>query len=779
MNWTGGRRTKIQATAERMRQQQRFDRQRRLAMTSYDQDLQQSLCIIPEHVQGPSHSPFTASHRTFYPCNEKFSPLLVKKETGGDRTTRSRDAHLAQRKDPICRTDVLLSRASLVSGRSTQGNTSLVASGLDLSTMDYHTARLECLKILKSPSFDWLGEAYQLRPSELLERDITPPSQTSRIPRKRSHPSSGTKRTDHEGRVRDVEDDDVGYSQSDSGADDEDEDDEDEPLQVPANHKAVCRELRNKSRRTDVDIENMAIQPQESSAEEIVIETPPHPTDITKVEAGQDRVTQVDEGSLSRILTPVHSETIAEHQTGKLVERNAAYGMDMPSKSTRYQSAALLAVEPNPPASVSADSSTPLDQAMPVAKETQIQAETSSQTHQSVSAAPKEINEPQEPIFPRETENRGLETRDIEIQSAPPPTTDAQATGLHAIEASPAIVDDTCPRTAEPLASGQPATTPRAAKSPSLNVMCPTSHTTENTVALPHPTSVLLIEARPSESPTSHVMSALRSTSPHSLSSHGSDNLLERRCDNNSGVTSVHETEQRPVEVYSQSVPSEMDAPLYSDDEKTPYQSNNHHSIRTNTCNNSHTYTNRKNSINQEDDYVDPDEVSPEVSTQYTLSKQSSITSAFDWFPANQEQAARISLQEQEHPSQSTLMRSNASKSQAVGNSGYHYDDYDFGGGSFSFRRRSLGVHAQEQEQERGRHYQHAPLIRLPSDPWDVDALGPLLGSQDEFGYNHRRGGSTGSGRAFQGLERAFERGESAEGGEDDALSEWIHDDEW
>lgn len=105
--------------------------------------------------------------------------------------------------------------------------------------MDYHTARLECLKILKSPSFDWLGEAYQLRPSELLERDITPPSQTSRNPRKRSHPSSGTKRTDHEGRVRDVEDDDVGYSRSDSGADDEDEEDEDEPLQVP-----VCILLR-------------------------------------------------------------------------------------------------------------------------------------------------------------------------------------------------------------------------------------------------------------------------------------------------------------------------------------------------------------------------------------------------------------------------------------------------------------------------------------------------------------------------------------------------------
>lgn len=114
-----------------MRQQQRFGRQRRLAMASYDQDLQQSSSIIPEHVQGPSHSPFTASHRTFYPCNEKFSPLLVKKETGGGRTTRPRDAHLAQRKDPICRTDVLLSRASLVSGRSTQGNTSLVASGLD------------------------------------------------------------------------------------------------------------------------------------------------------------------------------------------------------------------------------------------------------------------------------------------------------------------------------------------------------------------------------------------------------------------------------------------------------------------------------------------------------------------------------------------------------------------------------------------------------------------------------------------------------------------------
>lgn len=102
-------------------------------------------------------------------------------------------------------------------------------------TMDYRTARLECLKILKSPSFDWLGEAYQLRPSELLERNITPPSQTSRNSRERVHQSSPAKRTDNGGRVHGVEDDDVGYSQSDSGADNEseDEDDEDEPLKIP------------------------------------------------------------------------------------------------------------------------------------------------------------------------------------------------------------------------------------------------------------------------------------------------------------------------------------------------------------------------------------------------------------------------------------------------------------------------------------------------------------------------------------------------------------------
>ncbi|KAF9540028.1 hypothetical protein EC957_004695 [Mortierella hygrophila] len=647
--------------------------------------------------------------------------------------------------------------------------------------MDYSTARLECLKILKSPSFDWFGEAYQLRPSELLERNITPPNQTSRNLPKRDHQSFAAGRTGHGGRVHGVEDDDAGYSRSDSGADDEDEGDEDEPLQVPAKHRAVCRELQTKRSRTDIYIDNMIIQPQESSSEELVIETLPRSEDITKEEAGQNRVTQVDEASLSRSLTPAHSETIAEHQTVNPAEENSGHGLDMPSETTLSRGADPPVVEPTPPASVFADSSAPFDQAMPNSEESQFQVETNSQARQSPSIAPREIKDPQESSFkdPRETDNRSLETRDVEISFASLPTTDVLVKGIYAMDANPAAVDETSHQLAEPPTKEQRASPSQPPGSPTPDGRIPASHATESTVAKPQPTGIPLAEARLIEGPEPHVASAPRSTHPHSFPTHGSANLPDRRLDNNFGVTSVQETDQSPVEMYSQSVPSEMDPPLYSDGEETPHQNNSHNSPNSYTYNNSHTHTSHNNSVNQEDDYVDPNDVSPEVSTQYTLSKQSSVVSAFDWFPANQEQAARISLQEQELRSQSTLMRSNASNPQTDGNSGYNYDDYDFrgdGSSSSSSRLRSRGVHAQEQEQRR--QHQHGSLIRLPSDPMDVDALGSTLGSQNDFGYGYHRGG-TGSGGAIQGFRSAFERGESAEGGEDGALSEWIHDDEW
>ena len=484
--------------------------------------------------------------------------------------------------------------------------------------------------------------------------------------------------------------------------------------------------------RTDNDVENMIVQPQISSAEELVIEIPPHPADITKEEDGQNRATQVDEASLSRILTPVRSETIAEPQTVSPVEANADHGSDMPNKTTPPRGADPLAVEPIPPEYVFADSSAPGDQAMSVVEETQIQAATSSQVRQSLSIAPRGINEPQEPSFkdPRETENRSLETRDIEISSVSLPTTNARVTGLYAMDVNPAAFDKTGPQLAGPPTKEQRASASKPSGLHTYDDMSPAIHATEPTVAKPQPTEIPPSEARPIGAPASYVASAPRSIHPHSFPTHGSTTLPGRRRDNNSGVRSVQVTEQRPVEMCSQSVPSEMDTPLYSDDQETPYQINKH--------NNTSAYTNHNNSINQEDDYVDPDDVSPEVSTQYTLSKQSSVVSAFDWFPANQEQAARISLQEHGHPSQYTLMRSDASNPQAIGNSGYHYDDYGFRGGSSSSpsRRRSRDVHAQEQEE--GRQHQHGSLTRLPSDPMDADALSLILGSQDDFGYDHR-----------------------------------------
>ncbi|KAG9062592.1 hypothetical protein KI688_004894 [Linnemannia hyalina] len=781
MNWTGGRRTKIQANAERMRRRQRFDRQCRLARATYYQDLQQRSSIIPDHGQSPSQSPLTARHRTPRPSNEKFSPLFVKMETDGSAASKTCDAHQVRQQDPTSTAAGFSPRASLASGRSTQGDTSLVARGLDLGTMDYHTARLECLKILKSPSFDWLGEAYQLRPSELLERNITPPNQTSRNPCKRAHQSFAVRRAGHSGRTHGVEDDDAGYSPSDSGADDEDEGDEDELLQVPAKHRAVCRELQTKRSRIDIDVDNMIIQPQESAAKELVIETPPHSEDITKEETGQNRVTPADEASLSRNLTPVYTETIAEHQTVNPVEGNSGHGSDMPSKTTLSRGADPPVVEPTSPTSVFADSSAPVDQAMPNFEESQFQVETNSQARQSLSIAPREIKDPQEPSLkdPREPDNRSLETRDIGITSAFLATTDARATGIYAMDINSAAIDETGLQPVETPTKEQHSSASQLPKSPTPGGRSPASHTAEPTVVKPQPTEIPPAEARLIGGPAPHVTLAPRLTHSHFFPTYGSANLPDRRRDNNSGVTSVQETEQRPVEMYSQSVPSEMDAPLYSDGEETPYQSNSHNSP------NSYTYNNRhNNSINQEDDYIDPNDVSPEVSTQYTLSKQSSVVSAFDWFPANQEQASRISLQEKEHRSQSTLMRSDASNPQTVGNSGYIYDDYDSrGGGSFSSssQLRSRGVHAHEQEQRR--QHQRVSLIRLPSDPMDVDALSSILGSQDDFGYGHHRGGGggggTGSGGAIQGLRSEFERGESAEGGEDDALSEWIHDDEW
>lgn len=367
---------------------------------------------------------------------------------------------------------------------------------------------------------------------------------------------------------------------------------------LQAKHRAICRELQTKRGKTDIVVEDAINETLEKSM------------DVT---------------------------TIDNQRRDDPAEENTDHGSDILPVRSSPQAINLPVIESDSPALAYTHFSASIGHPIPVAEKTQIEVEISSQARRSLSTAPGEVNEPQEPFIndPRETENRNLETRDIEISSAPLPTTDAQSTGFHAMEASPAIVDETFPHPAEPFASGQQATTSRAARSPSPNAMSLISHTSETTIALPLPTSVLLVEARSLESPTLYAVSVPRSANPHSHSPYGSDNLLERRLDNSPAATSAPEPEQWPVEMYSQSVPSEMDAPLYSEDEQAPYQSNTHNI--SSTCKD-------KNS-NIQEDCVDPYDISPEVSTQYTLSKQSSIVSAtFDWFPANQEQAARISL---------------------------------------------------------------------------------------------------------------------------------------
>ncbi|KAF8942774.1 hypothetical protein BGZ47_006152 [Haplosporangium gracile] len=781
MNWTGGRRTKIQANAERMRQRQYFDRQHRQAMATYDQDIQQRSSVIPDDVKDRTKSPLGVRHRKSLHGDETSSSLFFRKETDRE-DVKTRDVHQAQRQDPFS-TTVLSSRASLASERSTQGDTNMVASGLGLRTTDYQSARLECLKMLKSPKFDWLGEKYQLRPSELLERKSTLSNQTSRKRSKGvSKPFAG-RRIDREGHVQGAGDDDyVDYSQNDSYTDDEDDDDEDEPLKVPAKHKAVCQELRTKWRRTYIVADDAIIEPQESSKEEPIIDNPLHAADI-KMEAGQNIATHMNEASLERVCTPACSATgplVAEHQTVK-----PSNGSDILDKTTPPQAV-------DPPAVAHAlhalilpvliQSSTSVDHSMPVAKKTQVQAEASSQARQSLSTG-LGVTELQEPFTKgrRETEKRSLETRIEDMSAAALLTKDARVAGLHAMDVNPATNDEACFQPAESPIIVQPAIAPESKRSSMLNVMS-SPHAAEPAVTQPPPAEMLSAEARSAGTLALHTVSPPRSADAPSAA-HGTVNLPDRRFDNNLEATNVQEAEQEPVEMYSQSIPSEMDVLLYSDDEETPFQSNNH--------NNTNAYNNRINNSNSnhEDDYVDADDISPEVSTQYTLSMQSSTVSATpDWLPANQEQAARISFQErlslqvqEQRPSQSTLTRSNASNPHSinnVNNSGYRFDDCDFHSNNSS-QCRYRGAHAQERQND--------SLIRLPSDPRDMDALSPILGSQDVFENEfHDRIGGRAGGSAIQGVENAYDLGENAydlgepaEGGEDNVLSEWIHDDEW
>jgi hypothetical protein len=517
--------------------------------------------------------------------------------------------------------------------------------------------------------------------------------------------------------------------------------------------------------------------------------------------------------SLNKIQTseqPVKKHHLTtEHHTVNPIDGNGCSGSDMlPGSKTSLQAADLSAVVRDASAPVLADSSAPIENTIPIVQRTQPQAEASSQTR-TLPSVNIEVNGSQEPYFnvPQEMESRSLEPQDAEVASLTFPCMYVREAGPHAKEVNPAVVDETAPRPAELPTIDQSAIATQPTILPTPDIMPSTAHATERTVAAPQLMEMLSpTEGQRTESPASYIVSALRSANAP-LSGHGSAKLHDRKHGNNIGATSVEETEQEEehMEIYSQSVPSELDAQLYSDDEEAPYQRNNTRS-RDSTLNyhNSNTHhrvgaynnssmSNKVNN-NQEKVYVDADDISPEVSTQCTLSKQSSSIS--DWLPANQEQAARMSLQEsifleerlffqgQKQHSQSVHARANASSTYTINNNNnnYHDNDYDLRGSSLQHRSRSRSrsIHLYGQEQGQGR----VSLIRLPSDPEDMNALSPTLGSQDDYSYSPGPQflGFGGAGGEMQRVWNACELGAVADDGEEeeeDALSEWIHDDEW
>lgn len=570
----------------------------------------------------------------------------------------------------------------------------------------------------------------------------------------------------------------------------------------------MCQELRTKRGKTD-----------NSRKEEQVIKDPLHKAGIG-FELGQENTIQLCRDSLSKVSTPV--QPVKKHPlTADRHTANPTEGSgDSESDILTDIKTSLQATDPSAAvhaalAPVLADYSASMDYLMPVAKKTRLQAEASSQARQPL-PVDVAVNGPQEPYFkdPQETENRSLKSREAEPLSLTCLTTCIPAAGSHAMEANPAVVNETGRQPAEFPISDQPVIAPQLTRPPTPRVISPTAHITEHTDAVPQSIGMAFpAEAQWTESPASHTVSRLRSANSL-LPAHGSAYLHDREHDNNIGAANVEATEQEEAHMglYSQSVPSEMEVQLYSDEEETPYQNNhtrncasplNYHNGTTrrrvntyncssNTCN----YGMGSNVNNQEERAVEVDNISPEVSTQCALSKQSSIIS--DWLPANQEQAARmsppgsrfledcLSLQDQERLSQPVQAQANASNTYPTmdnGNNNCHYDDYDFRGDSYQYRSRSCGVNVHDQERGQG----HVSLVRLPSDPEDMDALSPILGSQGGFSYGpgSRDVGISGAGGVvvMQGVCNAHELGAVAEDDEDeeidDSLSEWIQDDEW
>ncbi|KAF9134132.1 hypothetical protein BGW39_008047 [Mortierella sp. 14UC] len=757
MNWTGGRRTKIQANVERMQQRRHFDRQRRLTMATYVHDLQQRSSVIS---------------------------VSLPERYGNASTTKHRDSQYHAMQSSLEPSN---------SVRSTRGDTEMAAQDIILGIRDYDSSRKACLELLASPTFDLIGEPFHLRQSRLLEHKPAPSNLTTHRKRR----TGGKVSAKHEN----------ARSEYSFSADEEEEDEEDEPLQVPPKHRALCQELRTKRGQIDVDAEDVPMDPDCMIKQEPVSDDPSHATDITR-EKDQENTLQAEEILSNTVQAPEHLMTerfrsiTAQHKTDKLREPLqddlVPVSLTQQNHTMTLQSVASSTVIPATPAPTLAaklcatECSTPIDKSTGATAETPIQTTTHPLSRQSPPATGLAITGHQEtnPVSSDPQENNGS-ALELQVSDSLPmdpdlPCTEVPVTSLQSQEFGPGTTtaDEAEPQAAYTSSTEQPTIAPRPVSSRAPTTVSLSFRTTEAIETALQPTEakgeVQRIELR-----ASPATSAPRAAEPSSFA-HGSTNLLEQQQDDFPEPTDIQEAKHQPMKMYSQSIPSEMDVQLYSDEE-TPYQNS--------------TYNNNTNinSNNADEDYVNEDDISPIVSTQHSFSRQSSLFSATpDWPPANQEEAARrlALLQERllasstaasySHPGYGHVhvqrRYSEIAHTPRSNDFGYNYGyDHNLMSNMTTGSARDPAL-MQGQEQRHG----HDSLIRLPSDPKDMDALSSILDSQDAFGFGFDLesglgGGGEGyvnaGGEVMRGGRNAFDPNMNLFA--DGSSSEWIGSEEW
>ncbi|KAF9097773.1 hypothetical protein BGX29_007950 [Mortierella sp. GBA35] len=309
------------------------------------------------------------------------------------------------------------------------------------------------------------------------------------------------------------------------------------------------------------------------------------------------------------------------------------------------------------------------------------------------------------------------------------PTDESTMVELRETEPDPPGTDEPQPQPTYFSIAGHSVAGHQSTGAHTLDVLATAYQSAKHTKKESHPIDVLAEERSnglPAPSSVSEPDSPKSPTTDHGSVSH--------RQDKDPGTTDIQANAQGPSGFDCQSVPSEVDARLDSDN-KTPYQSN----------------INNVNEGNADDNVI-----SPVVSTQPTLSTQSTLLSATpDWPPGNQEEAARLSLLDttaeffQEHAADQSAY--NNSFSNTYNNNDYSYNNNNY---SYNYNYESF-PHSRMQDR-------YSPIL-LPSDSEDIATLGSILDQQD-FGY-----------ALDQGVGVAFER----VGSENSVLTEWINSDEW